>query len=205
MAMTEATWLSCKAPRRLLDFLGDQASPRKLRLFACACCRRTLFIFPNPEEKDEEQAVLILAERFADGLASAEELADAEFCKHDEGATWIVADSDALQAARDYTLADRKDCRQGDKAALLRDIFGNPFCAVKLGPAWRTATVEALAQAVYEERILPDGNLDPTRLAILADALEEAGCAKESILAHLRGPGPHVRGCWAVDLLLARS
>jgi hypothetical protein len=40
---------------------------------------------------------------------------------------------------------------------------------------------------------------------VLADALEEVGCTDAGLLGHLRGPGPHVRGCWAVDLLLGRS
>jgi hypothetical protein len=39
---------------------------------------------------------------------------------------------------------------------------------------------------------------------VLADALEEAGCGDEEILGHLRGPGPHVRACWVLDLLLGR-
>src|SRR5262249_31345590 len=88
---------------------------------------------------------------------------------------------------------------------LLRDIFGNPFCPVRCPPAWRTADVLALARAAYDERILPSGELDPQRLLILADALEEAGCANPEILNHLRGPGPHVRGCWALDLLTGRE
>jgi hypothetical protein len=49
-----------------------------------------------------------------------------------------------------------------------------------------------------------DGMLDPARLAVLADALEEVGCEDEQILAHLRGPGPHSRGCWVVDMLLGK-
>ena len=49
------------------------------------------------------------------------------------------------------------------------------------------------------------GHLDPVRLAILADALEEAGCNSIDILAHLRSPGPHVRGCWALDLILGKE
>jgi hypothetical protein len=48
---------------------------------------------------------------------------------------------------------------------------------------------------------LPRG-LDVARLAVLADALEDPGCADADLLSHLRGPGMHVRGCWAVDLLL---
>jgi hypothetical protein len=65
--------------------------------------------------------------------------------------------------------------------------------------------VVALAQAAYEQRELPAGTLDMARLAVLADALEDAGCTDADLLSHLRGPGPHVRGCWAVDLILGKA
>jgi hypothetical protein len=42
-------------------------------------------------------------------------------------------------------------------------------------------------------------------LAILADALFDAGCDNEELLTHCRADGPHVRGCWAVDLILGRQ
>jgi hypothetical protein len=60
-----------------------------------------------------------------------------------------------------------------------------------------------LAQAAYDDRRLPSGLLDNTRLAVLSDALEEADCIEADILCHLRGSGPHVRGCWVVDLILS--
>jgi hypothetical protein len=63
----------------------------------------------------------------------------------------------------------------------------------------------ALATAASDNRILPAGTLEPARLAVLADALEEAGCDNADILNHLRNSGPHVRGCWAVDGCLTRS
>ena len=91
---------------------------------------------------------------------------------------------------------------------MFRCVFGNPFRPVTISPdvlAWNDATVVRLAQTAYEERHLPEGTLDNGRLAVLADALEEAGCTDTAILGHLRGPGPHVRGCWAVDLLLGKS
>jgi hypothetical protein len=84
---------------------------------------------------------------------------------------------------------------QGD---LLREIVGNPFRPVIFDPSWRTPTINALAQAAYDDRTFD-------RLPILADALEDAGCADPDILGHLRGPGPHVRGCWAVDLILGKQ
>jgi hypothetical protein len=96
-----------------------------------------------------------------------------------------------------------------DAASLLRCIFGNPFRpAPSLEPTWLTwqgGTVPKLARASYDERRLPEGTLDPMHLAILADALEDAGCTDAELLGHLRGPGPHMRGCWALDLVLSKS
>jgi hypothetical protein len=66
------------------------------------------------------------------------------------------------------------------------------------GASWLTSTVTSLAQAIYTDRAFD-------RLPILADALEDAGCTNQDILAHCRQPGEHVRGCWVVDLLLAKS
>jgi proteasome lid subunit RPN8/RPN11 len=91
------------------------------------------------------------------------------------------------------------------QAHLIRDITGNLFRYIALNTAWLTPTVASLAQAAYEERLLPVGSLERSRLAVLADAVEEAGCDNADILSHLRGPGPHVRGCWALDLLLGKE
>jgi hypothetical protein len=55
------------------------------------------------------------------------------------------------------------------------------------------------------EHVLPSGTLDNTRLAVLTDALEEAGCQVAEVLTHLREPGSHWRGCWVVDLLLNKG
>jgi len=71
--------------------------------------------------------------------------------------------------------------------------------------AWNAGAVRRLAEAAYAERQLPAGALDPARLAVLADALEEAGCTDADILGHLRAAAPHARGCWAVDLLLGKE
>ncbi len=91
---------------------------------------------------------------------------------------------------------------------ILREIFGNLFRPASLHSAWlawHDATLPKLAQAIYDERDLPSGHLDTTRMAILADALEDAGCTDETILSHCCGAGPHVRGCWVVDLLLGKG
>jgi hypothetical protein len=83
-------------------------------------------------------------------------------------------------------------------ADILRDIFGNPFRPRTLEPAWLTSTVRALAEGIYTARAFD-------RMPILADALEDAGCDSEDILNHCRGDGPHVRGCWVIDLVLNKS
>jgi hypothetical protein len=99
--------------------------------------------------------------------------------------------------------AGQKSERQW-QAAVLRDLFGNPFRPVILDPSWLTPAVRQLAQAAYDERLLPSGELDPARLEVLADALEEAACQNPEILEHCRGKGPHVRGCFVVDLILSQ-
>jgi hypothetical protein len=33
----------------------------------------------------------------------------------------------------------------------------------------------------------------------------DAGCDADAVLAHCRGPGPHARGCWVVDLILSKD
>jgi hypothetical protein len=97
---------------------------------------------------------------------------------------------------------------QTAQAGLLRCIFGNPFPflrPVALDRSWKTPIALAIAQAAYEDRIVPAGHLDPDKLAVLADALEDAGCDRAELLGHLRESGPHVRGCWVVDLILGKS
>jgi hypothetical protein len=84
------------------------------------------------------------------------------------------------------------------QARFLRDIFGNPFRTVAIDPSWLTSTVVSLAEGIYTDRAFD-------RLTILADALQDAGCDDPDILDHCRGPGPHVRGCWVVDLVLGKG
>jgi hypothetical protein len=97
----------------------------------------------------------------------------------------------------------------GVRAALLREIFGNPFRQPPPLPAsvlaWNDGTVRRLAEAIYEERKPPEGTLDNIRLAILGDALLDSGCEDEELIQHLREPGPHYAGCWALDRVLGKE
>jgi hypothetical protein len=148
-------------------------------------------------------------------------------------ATAALAINDPLAAARNSTYVPSDQQERQIQVHFLRDLFGPlPFRPVTLSPSvrvWNSGTVVRLAQAIYQEQPLPDNSdtlewfrrrreqaIYPGRqlpsgfliiqgLAVLADALEEAGCADTGILGHLRGSGPHVRGCWVVDLCLGKS
>ncbi len=133
----------------------------------------------------------------------------------DDVAGFPVTDTNAWRAAertaKFVTKYADSSLKQRDIASQIQTlycIFGNPFRRVTINPAWLTwnnATIPKLAHAAYNDRQLPSGHLDTALLAILADALEEAGCNNTDILDHLRGLGPHVRGCWTVDLILAKE
>jgi hypothetical protein len=126
-------------------------------------------------------------------------------CTASLAAHWWGQEDPAAEAER----ASIETTARHFQCDVVRDIFGNPFAAApQIDPAWLTwnnGTVKRLAEAAYQERLLPQGTLDPARLAVLADALEEAGCGHGELLGHLRGRGPHLRGCWAVDLLSGRE
>jgi hypothetical protein len=225
--MTEAEWLAATDPTRMLKFLRDSGklSGRKARLFAVACCRRISHLAGLPE--------VAVSERAADGLATEDELAEAraESARGYEqsvgqfsytpppeyilafGAALAATSSpatDAAEAASRGAATFAGDEELPAQAALLPDLFGPlPFRPVAVENGWLTwndGTVRRLTEAAYQERLLPQGTLDPGRLAVLADALEESGCNNEEILSHLRQQGvTHVRGCWVLDLLLNKE
>jgi hypothetical protein len=199
------------------------ASMRKLRLFGCACCRRVWDRLPSPDGRTAVE----LAERYADGagggitgwlrrqwlmdclMGQAEAEAQSRVWR-ESSITWapfcvLKSDPKPHLEASWYVRSRSGDGEAGAQVLLLRDLFGNPFRPVTLGRSWRTPTVASLAQAAYDERCLPSGNLDAARLAVLSDALEESGCNESEILTHLRSPRAHARGCWVLDLILGKS
>ena len=189
--MTEAEWLSCTDPAPMLECLRGRAGNRKLRLLACAYAREFRDLHPLIESFVE------LAERYADGAAGEDEIAAARRetpRSHTAGllSVWV------LDREIEYASFHIGRILGGPGAGLLREIFGNPFRPVALDPRWLTSDAVALARGVYA-----DGAFD--RLPILADALQDAGCDNPNILDHLRGDRGHVRGCWALDLILAKG
>jgi hypothetical protein len=207
--MTEAEWLTCENPEPMLESLRGEASDRNLRLFACVCHKEVLRYKPrDPDDVLEQKQWIEATERFVDGGVSPDEW---EAVRAGRTNT-LHAHSHACSAAREAVFAAgrhnwplggdtdnaRRTVQERRLADLLRDIFGNPFRPVAFDPAWRTSTVLSLASQMYESR-------DFGAMPILADALQDAGCDCDDVLAHCRGSGPHVRGCWVVDLVLGKT
>jgi hypothetical protein len=208
--MTEQEWLAASDPESMLLYLTAAASDRKLRLFACACCRRIWDLLPEGACRRAVEA----SERFADGEINADDLQRSWLAARRLVASAVArvsgwdrltaAEMEARDAARSgawsaahSVVADTALEERQAQSELLRDIF-HPFHALAPQSAWLTPEVTALAQEMYRERTFD-------RMPVLADALTKAGCQDSAILAHCRGPGPHVRGCWVVDLLTGRQ
>src|SRR5262245_52186051 len=186
----------------MADYLGGRGLPRtkagrrKLRLFACGCCRVAWDILPDDRLRDAVQT----AERFADGLATKAELAAAR-----AAVAWMTDDSSpfadtlpgvrvaidmavaatapqAYSAAFSMTVTEaplagrmREAAAESYLCALLRDVFGNPFRPVAFDPSWRSPTALALARRMYDDR-------DFGAMPLLADALQDAGCEAPDVL-----------------------
>ena len=231
--MNEVAWLTSLLPGPMLDYLVGKTSERKLRLFACAVARRVWHLlryalprnaivcaerFAEGQGTAEEMATLLdQANGAAGGAPMFEQPAY-------QAAAFTLIES-ALESARSvceqvrqqvvreaaYEVPPGHDEQRATQAAstaenraladLVREVFGNPFRPVIVDPVWlRTGngTAGSLAQLFYDENRLDE-------LPILADALQDGGCANDALLCHLRQSGGHVRGCWALDALLGNE
>jgi hypothetical protein len=221
--MNEREWLSSTDVFQLWRHLLANGKPdvRRLRLFICACCRWRRIRLDDPRLLE----ALNVAEAFADGRASRQQLRvarrSARLARRDMNGrghvrvvdcdcvlwatydgvlppfTWVEGTVYASMYATAVRDANLWTPAWTHLTAVVHDLFGNPFREPVLGPEavrWRDGLLGKMAQSVYEERNFAD-------LPLLADALEDAGCTDPDIQGHLRGLGPHVRGCWALDLL----
>jgi hypothetical protein len=106
----------------------------------------------------------------------------------------------ALDAA---SLAPRLARGKGERdtqCSLLREVVGDPFRQSRGNCSWVNAnigTVFRVAQSLYENRFFEE-------MVRFADLLEKAGCDSQDILQHCRIGGPHIRGCWVLDLILGK-
>lgn len=233
--MTEQQWLASDDPMRMLYLLFGQEchddgpitplrvkgivlrrmSPRKLKLFSCACCRLVWALLVD----DRSRKAVAVAEQFADSKASEEELREADLLARN---AWLEMGTSGLASAANMAWSGNAHHAVRDGRALIppcnlahlvRDVFGNPFRpqppsgrkaaafwqkTLESWLRWNDGTIPKIAQSIYDERRFED-------MPILADALEDSGCDNEDILAHCRQPCEHVRGCWVVDLLLGKE
>lgn len=206
---------------------------RKLRLFFCARCREMWAAMLDPRSRTAVEvaerfadgllgrSALRQARLAAYDLAARPGVSSAEH--HAYWATWLDVmmltlhehsswdeyletlthearrNPDTNEAAAQVAqFRDSLRRERATQAALLHDLLGNPFRPVRIDRRSLTEEVLALAGTIYEERAF-------NRLPDLANALSTAGCANQDLLSHLRGSGPHVRGCWVVDLLLGKE
>ncbi|OAI47684.1 hypothetical protein AYO44_09310 [Planctomycetaceae bacterium SCGC AG-212-F19] len=230
--MTEEEWLGTDSPLAMLAFLFPKGalpkvSLRKGHLFGCAVCRRIWNLLTDVRSQQAVEYIEAVADgrnrqRFGSGNAMLDAARDASRNapsmtgrKAAEAAYALVVvevefwevlghviigamNAVAPRGPNGVTDIERYHQEIAAHTALFRDIFGNPFRPIALDHTWQTANVLALAHAIYEERAFD-------RLPILADALEDAGCTNQDILGHCRGQGPHVRGCWVVDMVLGKE
>jgi hypothetical protein len=181
--MTEAEWLVCGDPVEMVVALRfGNGHSRKMAKFTCAACRHVW----HDLDETSRQRVLALE---VDEETTSEVAKDVDaFERNLQREEVLVL---CLRALQRYV-------SQPQVSEFIRDIFGNPFRPVTFDPNWRTSTAAALAAQMYDSR-------DFSAMPILADALQDAGCENAGILDHCRGPGPHVRGCWVVDMVLGKE
>jgi hypothetical protein len=219
----DAEWRDCQVPTFQMGYLYARKrlpSERKCRLLACATCRCHWDRLPDPLCR---RAVEV-AERYADGLADEDERQEAEAAARDveaevarmmynqEEMGWASLAAAAVAASVPLTTRliqtpapffPRRSPAEPrpEDCARLREVVGDPFRPVRIRLDWLEwdgGRVSILARSFYQLRRFD-------LLPILADALEDAGCTNPDLLGHLRGPGPHVPGCWALDLLLGKE
>jgi hypothetical protein len=233
--VTETEWLACTDPTPMLEFLGNKASERKLRLFAVACARRIWHLFTDERSRRGVE----IAERWADQRASDEERQAGRGAAHAafmEARGTAPFDSEAPSGpaatvayaaysasggdTEEYTawnaaegLAYRAGARNDPswvaafqaERAAQCDLLRDLF-----GKPFRPVTVDPAWLSWNDGEIskLAQGIYEERRWGDqprLAEALSAAGCQDEDMLAHCRHPGEHARGCWVVDALLGKE
>ncbi len=205
-AMTQREWLESDQAYLLLLHARSFSSIRKLRLVA-ASFARWLKTLPGYEEA---RPCADIIEEIADNPKPFIELEPRLYAL--PGWSWALSHTLAPDEQVGPSLSKMvfmAECSFNERSespkivhqvmiGLLHEMFGNPFLSITLHPSWLTPKVVDLAQEIYDDRAFD-------LLPALADALEEVGCDNPDILAHCRGPRSHVRGCWAVDMVLGRG
>lgn len=234
--MTEAEWQTATEPSRMLSFVSSSMSDtgtnsdRKLRLFACACCRRVWDELSDPRSR---RAVEV-AERHADGRATEEELeaaSEAASAAWDEEYDWdawerAVRGEEGMASpfppsAAAYNAAIPVGWWGGAPAFVSPDEIirqsvpagrdeGAAQCALIreiFGNPFRPLSIDPACltpRIVALSRAIYDDR-DFSRMPTLGNELAATGCTDSELLHHCREPLAHARGCWALDAILGKG
>jgi hypothetical protein len=193
------TWERCTNVEEMLRQLrGCGLSARKLLLLACALCRG----LPLAMLHENNRHAVAVAVRYAEEACLRRELKKA--CKP-SGVSWLWNREPFEAVAESLRALGREGGKSGWDggwiAGIIRDVTGNPFRPVSVRRQWlksNEAAVQQMAEAIAAEQAFD-------HLPVLGDALEDAGCTEAAILDHCRGSGPHVPGCWLLDLLRGKN
>jgi hypothetical protein len=231
--LTDSEWVTWADPTEMLKHLevSGKASQRKLRLFACACCRRIWDALPSEASRRAvEVSARYLDRQVKSGVRQraeeeARSVGSQAFGRREPWkmyaayAAWHAAMKDAWAAAfstaahaacaamwyaepaSERGVGERQERAKGKASRAQCDLLRDVF------NLFRPTVVEA-EWKTPSVLALARGIYDDRRfedLPILADALEEAGCVDPEVLNHCRGPGVHVKGCWLLDLVLRRG
>jgi hypothetical protein len=228
--MTESEWHRSDDVRAMLAFVEPSATDRRLRLFVLACCRRLWgdstdqrtrvalefaeHLVSGPEAMTSRMITVPAGEAVLECGASEYLGGIRLFGTSDErvsllketgleAAVVALGCSQGIHSRTPVLVAVFADSGldAGEQAALLRDVVPVPFGPLHFPAHWRTANDGAAGRVASE--IERDGAFEG--LPVLADALMDAGCDCREILDHLQAPGPHVRGCWALDAVLGNG
>lgn len=200
--MTEDEWNACDDATAMMRSQRGRIGERKLRLLACACAR----VRWSGIEGEERRSSVVLAERYADGLATHEELRKQEFLLFCVGfmsfpgeATDVVNQivGDTLEPFAVYAAECALERTTGEGPAIIRDLIAHPAYDASHVPL-ADGRWDVLARTIYDEHRFME-------MPRLAELLEDAGCRDERLLTHLRSPSPHFRGCWALDAVLGNG
>jgi hypothetical protein len=232
LAMSEGNWFTWREPEKLLCS-ASSFSPRQCGLIALACYQRTWHLIPEGPIREgvrvlERHLDSPLSPRDLNEANAASTQAYLDIMRRDLPGPAFTAASLAVNApttaldpryignlvrcAREALVAEGAPFASlppRGRAAwkrrlrlwmcdLIRDVVGDPSAPPRLEPAWRTPLVRAIAEQAEADR-------DYSCVPVLADALADAGCDDDALLDHLRWAPLHVRGCWAVELLLGRA
>lgn len=197
--ITGAEWLTCQDASKMLKkaLASKRASDRVCRLYVATVWDWVLRGYQKRQKRLWLGRAAALAEWGDTGVLP-------EAIQPPAARTSVYLDENARTAVRSTIVTMNQPPIEEHKlrpfqAAMFRELFGNPFRPVKLNRSWLTSDVLALARGIYDEKAFD-------RMPILADALQDAGCANEAVLNHCRdASATHVRGCWVVDLLLGKK